>query len=270
MTTPVLSAQLYTFREAVDADLDDALARIAALGITDVEVFDFVRRAPELSEALKGAGLTATSGHAPLLSEELTFGGNTIPTPSNDEIFSAARELGLTYVIDPMVTPDRWASKSEVEATAARLNEAAKVARTHGLTVGYHNHSQEFHHEIEGTSAFEYFVSLLDDDVVIELDAYWAAVGGQDVPALVDRLGSRLVALHVKDGATGFDPFRTGEFDLARLGQVGAGAGAVPLAEALDAAPALRLAIIEYDHAPGDVFDAAAETVGFLAERGIR
>ena len=40
----------------------------------------------------------------------------------------------------------------------------------------------------------------LDDAVLLEVDTYWAAVGGQDVPALLGRLGDRVRYLHVKDG----------------------------------------------------------------------
>ena len=35
---------------------------------------------------------------------------------------------------------------------------------------------------------------------MLEVDTYWAAVGGQDVAALLGRLGDRVRYLHVKDG----------------------------------------------------------------------
>jgi sugar phosphate isomerase/epimerase len=40
----------------------------------------------------------------------------------------------------------------------------------------------------------------LAPEVVLEVDTYWAYAGGADVPALLRRLGDRVVALHVKDG----------------------------------------------------------------------
>ena len=44
------------------------------------------------------------------------------------------------------------------------------------------------------------FADHLAPEVVLEVDTYWAYAGGADVPALLRRLGDRVVALHVKDG----------------------------------------------------------------------
>ena len=44
-----------------------------------------------------------------------------------------------------------------------------------GLKVGYHNHAQEFVADIDGINGYEYFASLLDDEVALELDLFWAA-----------------------------------------------------------------------------------------------
>lgn len=264
MSEPVLSLQLYSVRDALAADLDATIARVAALGFPAVEVYDFVRRAPELAASLAHHGVVAPTGHAPLIGA--TPGGDAPPT--HDEIFDAAAALGVGLVIDPMVGPERWADIGEVRRTADQLNAAAAEARTRGLSVGYHNHSQEFHHDFDGVSAYEYFVSQLDPDVAIELDAYWAAVGRQDVVALAARLGDRLKAVHVKDGSTDRDPFLDGDF--TSLDQVPAGTGAVPLAAVLDAATALEFAIVEFDDFDGDVFEGIRAGVAYLAARGIR
>lgn len=270
MATPLLSLQLYTVRQALDADLDGTLARIAELGFRNVEAFDFVRRAPELASAFSRHGIAAPTAHAPLVTEVLNWGGQAVPAPTNDEVFDAAATLGASIVIDPMVAPDRWASADEVRRTAELLNAASERAKARGLVVGYHNHSQEFHHVFDGVAAYELFVSELDPAVVLELDAYWAAVGGQDVPALAARLGDRLKAVHVKDGSIGYDPFRPGATPGGDLGQALAGQGEVPLAAVLDAASALDYAVVEYDAYAGDVFEGIAGTAAFLAERGIR
>ncbi|MFT4218919.1 MAG: sugar phosphate isomerase/epimerase [Microbacterium sp.] len=270
MTTPVLSLQLYTIRPALEADQQGALERVKALGIDNVEAFGFVGRAGELRGALDSAGLTARSGHASFISDEVRFGGQVMQVPPFEQTLDEAEALGLEYLIDPMTSPDHWASRDGVAALAERMNTAAAQAAQRGIRVGYHNHSQEFHHSFDGVCAYEAFVALLDDSVALELDAYWAQVGGQDLTALSTRLGDRLKALHVKDGTVGVDPFRTGEFDPVALGQVPAGLGEVALDAVLNAATALELAVVEFDHYEGDIFDGIAGTVGYLAERGIR
>ncbi|MCQ8187862.1 sugar phosphate isomerase/epimerase family protein [Streptomyces rugosispiralis] len=270
MSTPHLSVQLYSVREALENDQEGALARLAGLGLRDVEVFNFVHRAQELSEALGRHGLSARTGHANFLSPELAREhGATVH--SLDETFAAAEQLGLELVIDPFVPAARWGDEQEIARTAALLNEAAGVAANHGLRVGYHNHSQEFVHTINGTNAFDLFVSRLNPDVCLEIDIYWAAAGGGDVVALLRRLGPRVQALHVKDGPIIDDPFSSGvPFDPARTGQVAPGQGEVPLDAALAAAPDAKFAIIEFDHYDGDIFEGIGAAVSYLNQKGIR
>ena len=219
-STPALSVQLYTVRDQLTADLDGTLARLAAMGLTQVEAFDFIGRAPELAEAFARTGLTARTGHATMLSDEVRFGDTVVTPPRQDEVFAAAKTLGLEIVIDAFVAPDRWLDESAIADTAARLNAAAARAADHGLRVGYHNHSQEFAASFGGRSGYELFVDQLSDDVVLEVDLYWAATAKQDVAALLGRLGERVKALHVKDGIIGPDPF-TG--DAGRVRHAGPG-----------------------------------------------
>lgn len=263
MSTPKLSLQLYTVNQALSADLPGTLARVAELGLRNVEAYGFLGRAAELRAALDAAGLVSPSGHAPFLSDGAD-------APSLEQVFDDAETMGVEFLIDPWTAAERWASADEVAKTAERINEAAALAAGRGIRIGYHNHDQEFAHSFDGVTAYETFVAQLDPAVDIELDAYWATVGGQDVTALVGRLGERLKALHVKDDSTPLDLLKTGEYKPDGLTQVPAGTGSVPLTEALDAASALEFAVIEFDKVPGDVFEAIAGSVAFLAERGIR
>lgn len=271
MALPETSVQLYTLAAEFSADMAGSLDRLAAIGLRNVEAFDFVRRPDEIRAALDASGLASPTGHAPLLSDELWTPDGSIPTPAPEVVFEAAATLGLKTVIDPFVAPERWFTLEGVTAIADRLNALADTAASFGLAVGYHNHAQEFVADFDGQSAYERFVALTDERIALELDLYWALVGGQDVPALVSRLGDRLVAVHVKDGiAPESNPFApgAGEFGSDSLDQRHAGSGDVPLADALRAASAVQYAIIEYDNAPGDVFDDIAASYAFLTEGG--
>jgi sugar phosphate isomerase/epimerase len=170
-----------------------------------------------------------------------------------------------------MTSPDRWSTVEGVQDLAERMNAAASAAAEFGIRVGYHNHAQEFVSSFDGVSAYEYFVGLLDDGIVLELDTFWAATGGVDVEALIRRLGDRVVALHIKDGVPGPNPFlpdATG-FDPSQLVQRSAGQGELPVAAYIAAAPALEYAVIEFDWVPGDVFENIAETVTHLHGLGL-
>lgn len=271
MTVPVASVQLYTLAEAFAADMSGALAKLAAMGLRNVEAFDFVGRPAQIRAALDAAGLAAPTGHAPLLSDQLWTPDGAIPTPAPQVVFEAAATVGVQTVIDPFVAPERWLTADAVAQTAERLSALVEIASGFGLSVGYHNHAQEFVARVDGTTAFEAFVARTDPRVQIELDLYWALAGGQDVPALVTRLGDRLTAVHVKDGAApASNPFAPDAppFAAADLDQRRPGDGDVPLGEALRAATAVRYAVIEYDNPPGDVFDDIAASLAFLVDGG--
>ena len=278
MATPTLSVQLYTVREPLDVDLDGTLATLAEMGLRDVEVFDFVDRADVLADALTRNGLRARTGHASLLSEGLGFDDPALAAaqagpPGQDAVFRAAATLGLEIVIDPFVETDRWLTEEGVTDTARRLNDAARRAADHGLRVGYHNHAQEFLAELQGVTAYEFFVGQLRDEVVLEVDLYWAATGGQDVPALLGRLGDRVKALHLKDGVIGANPFTPGaaRLDTTSLDQRPAGQGDLPLLAYLAAAPATEYGVIEFDHyGDGDIFDGVRASVGYFHANGLR
>lgn len=271
MTLPEASVQLYTLAREFSADMSGSLARLAAMGLRNVEAFDFVARPAATRAALDAAGLAAPTGHAPLLSDELWTPDGSIPTPAPEVVFEAAATIGMQTVIDPFVAPERWFSADGVAEIADRLNALVDIAADFGLSVGYHNHAQEFIERFDGLTAYETFAAATDPRVQLELDLFWARTGGQDVPALVSRLGDRLTAIHVKDGiAPAANPFApgAGDFGSTTLDQRRPGDGDVPLVASLHAATALRYAVVEYDNPPGDVFDDIAASLAFLQGGG--
>jgi sugar phosphate isomerase/epimerase len=272
MTEPQLSIQLYTVNDQLVADPDGTLARLAEMGIRQVEAFAFVDRADALAASFGKHGLQAKTGHAYLLSDEIRFGDTVRPVNSHDEVFAAAKTLGMEYVIDPFVGIDRWLDAASIADTAARLNAAAKEAAEHGLKVGYHNHAQEFVADIDGVNGYEYFASLLDEEVALELDLFWAATARVDVIGLLGRLGDRVKALHLKDGVIGENPFVVGSagLDKTALDQRSAGKGELPLLDYLAAAPACEYGVIEFDYVPGDIFDAVQGSAEFLQANAIK
>ncbi len=239
------SLQLYTLRTPLEQDLPGTIRRVAELGFTQVEPYNFVATAKELGTALKENGLTAPSGHAPLLSAD------------QDEIFAAARDLGISTVIDPYVGAEHWQSAEDIQATAAKLNAAAKKGAEYGIRVGYHNHEWELKSSIEGQTALEYFAGLLDPELVLEVDTYWVAVGGHDPVEILASLGDRVKFVHIKDGPATTDT----------KAQKPAGQGTIAVWDVLDAAKSLEVGVVEFDDYSGDIFEGIAESLAFLNAR---
>ena len=245
MAQSKLSVQLYSVREELQDDLLGTLRRIAEIGFTNVEPYNFTAFMG-LGSALTAAGLRAPTAHMRFIGKD--------PAP----IFEAARQLGIRTVIDPHVNEVRWQTVEDIAGIAADFNHAAKVAGEYGLAIGYHNHAMELESVIDGTPALELFSSLLDEQIVLELDTYWAAVGGQDPIKLLGRLGKRVTALHLKDGPATKD----------NKDQVAVGSGTLPIADIINAAPT-ALRVIELDDSRGDRFQAVADSFAYLVRENL-
>jgi sugar phosphate isomerase/epimerase len=236
------SLQLYTLRNMLQNDLPGTIKKVADIGFTQVEPYNFVATAAELGAALKANGLTAPSGHAPLLSE------------NQEAIFAAAKELGITTVIDPYLPAEHWQSAEDIQSTAAKLNAAAKKGAEYGIRVGYHNHAWELESVIDGQTALEYCAGLLDPELVLEVDTYWVAVAGQDPVELLHRLGDRVKFIHIKDGPLTTDT----------KAQLPAGQGKIAVWDVIAAVTSLDVGVVEFDDYSGDIFEGIAESLAYL------
>ena len=238
-----LAIQLYTVRRMLADDLDGTLAELASIGFRRVEPYDLAAFRERLARGLPRHGLVALTAHASVLGDDL------------DEVLAAAVQLGIGTVIQPWTEPARWQSADGIADIAGALNAAAERAADDGIRIGYHNHHFELATRIGGRHALEVLADRLEPEVALEVDAYWAYAGGADVPALLRRLGERVVALHLKDGDGSLDPFR----------QVAVGDGVVPIRAILEAAPdALR--VVELDDTSGDLLTAIRASHAFLED----
>ena len=238
---PDLSVQLYSVREPLAADFSGTLGRLAEIGLTRVEPFQLLANAENLASGLPKHGLTAPTTHQSLDGGDL------------EAIFQAAAELGVGTVIHPFTAAEFWQTKQDVQRIADMLAAAAGIAAGHGVRVAYHNHDWELSTIIDGRTALEVLADALDPAVVLQLDTYWAGVGGQDVPALLGRLGGKVVALHLKDG-----PLNGVTAEQLPLGQ-----GDLPAQEIVAAATALEFPVLEFDQYAGDIFDGIAASYAY-------
>ena len=236
MTLPDLSVQLYSVRERLAADFGGTLAALREIGLTRVEPFGMLDMSDKLAAGLAETGLTAPTTHQVLAGVEL------------DRVFDAASRLGVGTVIHPFLPADQWVTRSDVEVVAGMLNSAAQAAAGYGLRVGYHNHDWELRNQLDGRPVLEVLADLLEPGVLLEIDTYWAAVGGQDVPALLARLGERVFALHLKDGPL------TG----VTADQLPLGSGDLPAAAIVAAAPGVQVPVLEFDRYAGDMLEGLA------------
>ena len=241
MPRSALSVQLYSIRDALATDPADALTRIQSIGFTAVEPYNLTEGAASLAPLLAERQLAAPSAHSTLVGVDL------------DAAFRAATAIETSLLIDSGVAAEFWQDADQIARTADALNAAAERGATEGISVGYHNHWWELESRVGDLSGMEYLITLLDDRVRLEVDTYWAAVAGKDVPALLSQIGDRVAAIHVKDGPLDRDPAT----------QLPAGEGVMPIGDILTAAGD-AIPVIEFDAYAGDIFAGIAAARTFV------
>jgi sugar phosphate isomerase/epimerase len=241
-----VALQLYSVRDELVQDRPGVLKRLAGAGYRTVEPFDVLTDPDLLRAELDAAGLAVCSVHT------RPFGDQA------EAAFRGAATVGAGTVIVPWLPPERFADADAIAAVAAELNEAARQAGQHGLRLGYHNHDFELATLVGGRPALEVLAGQLDPGVILEVDTYWAAVGGQPVPELLGRLGPRVRYLHVKDGpVTKEDP------------NTAVGSGKMPVAEILAANDAVEWNVVEFDACATDVLEAIGDSLTWLVAHGL-
>lgn len=240
------SVQLYTVRDHLTetAQRESTLKRLADIGFTAVEPYDPTTDPRGFRALADDLGLTVSGAHAMALVRE--------PDPA--PVFEAIAAIGTDLAILPAgIEHEEFTTHDGLKRAADQLNALAAKAAEAGMRFGYHNHWWEFEPVFEGRHALEVLADLVDPAVVFEVDTYWSTVGGADTPAVLERLGDRVVALHVKDG-----PAVKGEPNVA------VGSGAMPVPAVLAAAPRDAWRVIEFDECATDVFDALAASLEYV------
>lgn len=182
-----IAYQLYCSRNF--PPLDATLAMLAGAGYRAVETYGGLYDDLDgLRAGLDRHGLAAPSGH---------FGLDMVEGDPRRTL-EIARALGMGKVIVPHVAVEaRPKDVAGWRAFGARLLEAGARVRDAGLAFGWHNHDFELV-DLGGTTPLDL---IAEAGVDIELDLGWVVRGGGDPVAWIDRLGRRIMAVHVKDTA---------------------------------------------------------------------
>jgi sugar phosphate isomerase/epimerase len=230
-------------RNSLEEDIARTIDRVAEIGFSQVEAsYKVLSRGPELLNAIRRNGLIAPTMTSPLLDID------------RDAVFATANELGARTVIETFIPAQHWTTVDDVKGIADELNAAAEKAAGYDLRVAYHNHWWELEQKFDGRTAFDTLTDNLDPAVLLEVDAYWVAVGGENVIEFLTRQADRVHFLHLKDGP----------INRENTQQVPAGQGSMPLWDVIEAAPNLEAGVIEFDDYAGDVFEAIAESFAYL------
>lgn len=180
--------QLYTLRRPFGEDPIGTLERIKQTGYDEVEFaapldMDFAPMAARMREI----ELDCPSLHV----------GLAEITGRPERVFEVAGTLGCRFIVLPYVDP----KEADWRAIVAQLDAFARSARDEGFRVAYHHHHFEFD-KSRGFRPFDVLVGESDPSLLFfELDVFWLKTGGEEPRAMIEKLGSRVKLLHLKDMA---------------------------------------------------------------------
>jgi sugar phosphate isomerase/epimerase len=215
---PQIGLQLYTLGDEVAADLAATLARVAAIGYTEIQLPQLYGKTPrEIRGWADAAGLRITSLHLPgaAFTPGTTAITLTSPPQAIIDVMGAlgAREVAMPIMLFP---PDmrpragegfremivRAASAADVwHRTAAFLNEKGDALSRGSIRLSYHNHNMEFA-PVGDTTGWDILVRETSPALVaFEVDVGWVATAGRDPVAVMRSITGRVSQLHVKDVA---------------------------------------------------------------------
>lgn len=258
-----LGVQLYTVRRQAQQDLPHVLDQIRHIGYQEVEscADNYTFSSDALRHMIVDAGLRVPSGHF------------------NYEDFHArinyASELGLEWMVCPMIPESMWGSAASFRIAAQQFNSWAKSARDLGMRFAFHNHDYEFaplqpEPDVTGASqkltGYDILIENTDPELVFfEVDCYWVAQAGLDPVRVMERLGPRLRMLHLKDRAPGSPPSFVLDATAAHF--VPVGRGTLNWMAILSEAKHLGVEhyFVEQDETRGSPIDALRESYRYLS-----
>ena len=206
-----IGVQLYTVRKEAESDLPGVLRQISAIGYQKVETYWNVYSHPakELRKMITDAGLRVPSGH-------FDYDGLSGK-------FDYAKELGVEYIVCPMLPESMRDSIDTFRRAADQFNRWGERAKSMGMRFAFHNHNYEFR-RLGQSTGFETLVSSTDPKLVFfEMDCYWMTQAGEDPVRMMQKLGNRIRMLHLKDRKPGFAPSQRLDKSAEHFTEVGNG-----------------------------------------------
>jgi sugar phosphate isomerase/epimerase len=181
------SYQLYSARNG--GPLEDTLRTLKDLGYTQVEGWGGQFADPQaLADALRTVGLSMPTAH---------MGFNQLE--DTDAAAGIAQLVGIkTYYCPAPPTADFREGKADWADFGRRLGKVGEALTAKGIGFGYHNHNWEFARTADGQFPLDILLSNAPG-LEWEMDLAWLVKGGQEPLAWMDKYGSRMTALHVKD-----------------------------------------------------------------------
>ena len=218
-----LGVQVWTIREYLKKDLTGSLAKLAKLGYTEIEVFDYdgtySGKSPlEFNKICKGLGLTVISSHYMTGRHDPKAKGSLLN--GWDKAIDDAAAMDIKYMVCAWLYKEERVSLDLYKQLADMLNKAGEACSKAKIQLGYHSHNFEFP-PIDGIVPYDLILQNTDKDLVkMEADLFWITKAGVDPVEYFNKYPGRFPLWHVKDMESGSEQFAevgSGVIDFDRI-----------------------------------------------------
>lgn len=183
--------QLYSVRDDMASDAKGTLAKLAALGIKQIESARSAKgnyyglTGKEMKEVCKDLDMTLRSGHIAIDNKW-------------QQTMEQAAEADQEYLICSSM-PKSGQTLDNYKRTAEIFNKSGEECRKMGLKFGYHNHDYEFD-KVDGQVLYDILMDNTDPKLVhMELDLGWVVASGNDPFHYFEKYKGRFPLWHLKD-----------------------------------------------------------------------
>lgn len=192
-TTPQLSVQLWSIKDAMLADFSGTLTKLAAMGFDGVEFAGIFGKYENDPQGLKGflaeLGLECSGAHVHF---------DKFSSENFDATVNFYKTVGCNNLIIPM--DQRAFTVDGAKEVAADLEALQIKLSPLNLRAGYHNHKPEMLGEM-GQTPWDVIGMGTNSQVILQQDVGWTEVAGKDPVAMVKAYPGRTITTHYKASA---------------------------------------------------------------------
>jgi sugar phosphate isomerase/epimerase len=253
-----LAIQLYTVRDAMSANPEKTLERLAAMGFTGLEIYaynsTFFGKTPqEFHRILKNTGLRVISSHH--ITGNFNKGQGTL-LYNWEKSVEDLHFIGSEYMVCSYLFPQER-NLEDYKKLPELLENSGKVTKEAGIQFAYHNHDFEFEKFDDNRNVYDFILENSSPELVkMELDLYWISKAGIDPLMYFEKYPGRFPLWHVKDmkaGTKDFTEIGNGTIDFERIFKARKQAG-------------LQYWFLEQDSSDKDIFESICISNEFIAK----
>jgi len=201
----IVGIQLYSVRDDMGKDPLGTLTQVAKMGYKHVEHANYVNQkfygytATEFKKVLDDLGLKMPCGHT-VLGQNHWDATKKDFTDNWKKLVDDAAYMGQKYVISPWMDPKLHSTYDALLSWLDVYDKCGDLCKSKGMKFGYHNHWDEFSHELNGKKVFDIMMEQMDTKkVVMQLDIGNMYIGGAKALDVVTKYSGKFEMIHVKD-----------------------------------------------------------------------